>query len=247
MLKKCYGILPMAGKGERIQPIAFSKELYPIIYQKHHFPISEFSVKGMINAGVDEIKLIVNLDKIDIPKYYSHYKNLISIYFYNSPSLPESCLYPLESIHDEDICLFGLPDTVYEPSDGLLRVRREVEKGADICLGLFKVKDGSKFDSVKLRKGGTIAGVLVKKDPPLSNWIWGIWGANGKALRILKKAIVLQKNKNEKLLGVGFNTVCKMKNIKMKAIKLSNQYFDIGTMESLIKLRKAVKGLNINI
>lgn len=237
-----YGILPMAGKGSRIQPIGFSKELYPIVYKGKHFAISEYTITSMLTAGVDEIKLVVNPDKMDIAKYYSQFtNNLISIYFYESPSLPESCLYPIQSLNDDDICLFGLPDTLFSPKNSYLKIKQELVKGADICLGLFQVEDGSKYDSVKLDRNGIVREIVVKQNPPLSNWIWGIWGANVKTLKILKNTIMNQHGPGEKLLGRGMNELAKISGITFKGVQLSNQYFDIGSMESIIKANDVVE------
>lgn len=237
---KCYGILPMAGKGSRMQPIAFSKELYPMVYKKRHFAISEFSIRAMLKANVDEIKLVIHPDKLDIAKYYSRYNTLISIYFYQSPSLPESCLFPIKSLDDEDICLFGLPDTLFSPFDGYQKLRKQLEQGVDICLGLFKVDDASQFDSVEVDHQGRVRGVLVKKSPPLSDWIWGIWGANVKTLKLLKKEIAKQRYKKGRLLGKGFHSLAQNKKVIFKALKLGKEYFDIGTIDAIVKAGRVI-------
>lgn len=243
MKRKIFGILPMAGKGSRLQPIAFSKELYPVSFTGRHFTISEFNIRAMNRAKVDEIKLVVHPTKQDISKYYSSGSYPVSIYYYASKSLPESCLFPINGLHDEDICLFGLPDTLFSPSDSYIKLKTELLNGVDLCLGLFKVIDGSKYDSVKWNKyTNEIEGVCVKSSPPLSNWIWGIWGANVKTLKLLKKKILTQKTgRKERLLGVGFDSLAKDGEIKTKAIQLGSQYFDIGTMDAVVKIQDVIK------
>lgn len=232
----------MAGKGTRLQPIAFSKELYPVSFKSQHFAVSEYTVRAMMRAHVDEIKLIVHPDKLDIAKYYSGTRYPVSMYFYASKSLPESCLFPMKGMHDDDICLFGLPDTLFSPADGFIQIRDELEKGYDLVLGTFKVENASKYDSVSFDPHtGSVKGVLVKKSPPLSEWIWGIWGANVKTLKMLKKAVLIQKSgRNEKLLGVGFDKLAKDAAIKTKALKLGDQYFDIGTMDAVVKIQEVI-------
>lgn len=242
MKRKIFGILPMAGKGSRLQPIAFSKELYPVSFAGRHFTISEFNIRAMCRANVDEIKLVVQPDKQDISTYYAHSKYPISVYFYTSKSLPESCLFPINGLHDDDICLFGLPDTLFTPSDAFTKIKDELIGGVDLCLGTFKVPDGSKYDSVKwnpLTK--EVEGVLVKSTPPLSNWIWGIWGANVKTLKLLKKKVLTQKRgRKERLLGVGFDMLAKDKRVKTTAIQLGDQYFDIGTMDAIVRIQDVI-------
>lgn len=237
---KCFGILPMAGKGARLQPIAFSKELYPVVYQGKHFAISEFCVKALLKARVDEIKLVVNPEKLDIARFYAVYPAPLSLYFYASPSLPESCLFPTNSLHDEDICLFGLPDTLFSPFDSFVKLRTQLEKGADLCLGLFQVKDGSQFDSVSVDKNNHVQAVLVKQSPPLSNWVWGIWGAKVVALKLLKKEVERQKIKKEKWLGVAFDSLAKKRRLRFQALKLGRHYFDVGNMEAVIKVNQVI-------
>lgn len=241
---KYYGILPMAGQGIRLQPLAFSKELYPIVYKGKHFAISEFSIRSIFQAGVNEIKLVISPNKLDIAKYYSQFSIPLCIYFYNSPSLPESCLFPINNLQDDDICLFGLPDTLFSPSNSYINVKKQLEEGADICLGLFKVKDGSKFDSVKVDKEGKVHDILVKGTPPLSNWIWGIWGANVKTLKLLKKEISKQ-NQKERLLGLGFRSLTQYKNIIFKAVKLGKKFFDIGTINAVVKANKIIDNFEL--
>lgn len=236
-----YGILPMAGKGSRIQPIGFSKELYPVTANGKHYAVSEFSIRSMLKAHVDEIKLVVNPEKMDIPKYFANYSKLIGVYFYSSTSLPESCLYPIDAMHDDDLCLFGLPDTLFTPNTGYIQLKLALETGSDIVLGVFNVNDASKFDSVDIADNGQVRGVLVKQSPPLSPWIWGIWGANVKTLRKLKKIIMKQDKPGERLLGEGFNQLCKQKGIRFAAVKLGNQYFDIGTMDAVVRINRVLK------
>lgn len=245
---KIIGILPMAGKGTRIQPIGFSKELYPVVSKGKHFAISEFNIKSMLKAGATEIRLVVNPDKMDIARYYSKYRTRTPVYFYRSPSLPESCLYPIDSLNDEDICLFGLPDTLFYPVTGHKLIVETIKHGkADICLGLFEVQDASKYDSVSIDDDNNVKAVVVKQNPPISSYIWGIWGAKVKILKILKNAIKKQKKTGkEKLLGVGFDYIAKNSDGIFKGIKLSNKYFDVGTMSAVIQANDIIKQFKIS-
>lgn len=234
----------MAGKGTRLQPIAFSKELYPVAHKNRHFAVSEFSIRAMLRAKVDEIKIVTRPEKMDIVTYYSQYEAPLSFYFHIPPtpySLPESSLYPLAGLNDDDLCLFGLPDTLFSPADSYVQIRNALELGSDLVLGLYQVEDAGKYDSVALEPNGKVNGVLVKKHPPLSNWVWGTWGANVKTLKKLKCLIDKQKNQNERLLGVGFNQLAKDKAVSMKGLKLGSNYFDIGTMDAVVKVQQVIE------
>jgi len=244
MKRRCYGILPMAGKGKRIQPIAFSKELYPVVYRGKHYAVSEFSIKAMLKAKVDEIRLVINPEKLDIVKYYAKYKAPIAMYFNKSRNQPESCLFPIKTMQSDDICLFGLPDTIFKPKDGLVKVRQALAAGADMALGLFWVEDGTKFDSVLLDNQNRVLQIKPKyHPPPLSHYIWGIWGAKVKTLWELKKVIAKQKvsKGQERILGVGLGEIAQNKKFKVVGIKLGNFYVDIGSASAALEVQQLMK------
>src|SRR4051794_24963991 len=71
-----WGIIPAAGKGTRIQPLAFSKELLPLAghYEDNvHKPraVSDFLVERMILAGARKLCFVISPEKSDIIDYYS--------------------------------------------------------------------------------------------------------------------------------------------------------------------------------
>jgi CTP:molybdopterin cytidylyltransferase MocA len=236
-VNKIIGVLPMAGYGKRIQPIGFSKELYPIPYKGKHKAIADFSIESMLSAGAEEIKIVANTDKYDLMKYLSQKKFFFSIYPYNSRSLPESCLYPLPSIDDMDIVLFGLPDTMFLPLNAYSLILETLKENSfDIVLGLFRVDEPYKFDSVKFDDSTSIVtNVLVKQKPALSEYIWGLWAANRNGLVALKNEIDSQsvKNQSEKLLGQGFDSIAQKGHVKIGARILSDSYYDIGNMTAI--------------
>ncbi|RUY83285.1 nucleotidyltransferase family protein, partial [Mesorhizobium sp. M7A.F.Ca.CA.001.08.2.1] len=70
------GIVPAAGRGSRIQPLGFSKELLPVgsrIDGQTERPcaVSEYLVRRMVRAGVDKICFIIGSGKSDILEYYA--------------------------------------------------------------------------------------------------------------------------------------------------------------------------------
>lgn len=240
--QKCIGILPMAGKAERLNLSFGSKELLPLSVGNEILAISEFSLRAMILAGVDEIIMVVSDKKQDVIDYYQKkYARQVKIKFivYNSPSLPESCLRSLPFLNKNDICLFGLPDTLFAPAESFVKIKEILfKKKSHICLGLFKAKDASLFDSVSFDDKNRVLAVAVKQNPPLSSWVWGIWGAKAGALKKLKKMVDNQSGFREKLLGLSFDALAKRKDFLFTAVKLGNDYFDIGTPKNLKLLAK---------
>src|SRR4051812_28034457 len=70
-----WGILPAAGIGSRIQPLAFSKELLPVggkiegAFEKPR-AVSEYLVERMILAGTTKLCFVISPGKSDIIEYF---------------------------------------------------------------------------------------------------------------------------------------------------------------------------------
>src|SRR5256885_13224817 len=69
------GIVPAAGLGTRIQPLAFSKELLPVgtrLDSGHERPraVAEYLVERMMAAGATRICFVVSPAKSDIMQYF---------------------------------------------------------------------------------------------------------------------------------------------------------------------------------
>ena len=70
-----WGIIPAAGAGSRIQPLAFSKELLPVgnrVENGEERPraVSEYLVERMIAGGADKLCFVIGPGKTDILEYY---------------------------------------------------------------------------------------------------------------------------------------------------------------------------------
>ena len=70
-----WGIIPAAGRGSRIQPLAFSKELLPVGSRSDNgverpCAVSEYLVERMILGGADKICFVISPGKSDILEYF---------------------------------------------------------------------------------------------------------------------------------------------------------------------------------
>src|SRR3954468_8485518 len=70
-----WGIIPAAGAGTRIQPLAFSKELLPVGSRLDHEverpkAVSEYLVERMIRGGASKLCFVISPGKSDIVEYY---------------------------------------------------------------------------------------------------------------------------------------------------------------------------------
>src|SRR5690606_19037266 len=81
-----WGIIPAAGAGTRIQPLACSKELLPVGSRmegelQRPKAVSEFLVERLILGGADKLCFIVSPEKSDIMEYYARrYAGLTTAY-----------------------------------------------------------------------------------------------------------------------------------------------------------------------
>src|SRR4051812_5478655 len=70
-----WGIVPAAGRGSRIQPLAFSKELLPVGSRmdggiERPCAVSEYLVDRMVLGGADKICFVIAPGKSDIMEYF---------------------------------------------------------------------------------------------------------------------------------------------------------------------------------
>ena len=74
-MNRIWGIVPAAGLGTRIQPLAFSKELLPVgtrMDSGHERPraVGEYLVERMVDGGATRICFVVSPAKADILQYF---------------------------------------------------------------------------------------------------------------------------------------------------------------------------------
>ena len=122
-----WGIVPAAGNGTRIQPLAFSKELLPVGSRfdggtECPRAVSEYLVDRMLRAGADRICFVISPWKSDILQYYGGAIEGAAIAYVVQPEangLCDAIFRALPLIGPEESVLVGLPDTVWLPEDGL--------------------------------------------------------------------------------------------------------------------------------
>ncbi len=111
------GIIPAAGAGSRIQPLAFSKELLPVGGRldgtiERPRAVSEYLVDRMRIAGATKICFVIGAGKSDILEYYSQLEGASAI-FVVQPAPAGLC--------DAIFCAVPIVAARMSPSDCLIR------------------------------------------------------------------------------------------------------------------------------
>src|SRR5512132_3706510 len=125
-----WGIIPAAGAGSRIQPLAFSKELLPVGSRldgdvERPRAVSEYLVDRMILAGATKICFVISPGKYDIVEYYGGSYGPAQLCYAVQPKpagLCDALLRALPLVPPDEEVVIGLPDTVWFPEDGLARL-----------------------------------------------------------------------------------------------------------------------------
>lgn len=224
-----WGIIPAAGMGSRIQPLAFSKELLPVgsyatAEGERPRAVSEYLVERMVNAGVDKICFVISPGKSDILDYFGGSALSATIFYAVQPQPAGLCdaifrAIPLIS-HDEEVCI-GLPDTIWFPEDALARLPRGI-----LSMLLFPVKHPERFDAVVTNDRDEVVEVRVKDLDVRTNWIWGAFRMQGSLFGGLYE---LWKGRKDEYLGTLINEYLS-RGGQAFGFKRGEAYVDVGTL-----------------
>ncbi len=236
---RTWGIIPAAGNGTRIQPLAFSKELLPVgsvIKDSQERPraVSEYIIERMIIAGSSNLCVVLSPGKSDIIRYFgNNYENIPICYtIQQSPTgLCDAVFRALPMINDEDIVMVGLPDTVWFPEDGFKRLCGEY-----LSFLLFPVDKPELYDAVKINRSGNVEKIMVKVPNVNEKWVWGAFKMPGKIYKDLFSLWERKTNRDE-YFGTLVNEYL-LTGGKAIGITEGTSYVDVGTINGY---REALK------
>lgn len=234
-----WGIIPAAGVGSRIQPLAFSKELLPVGSRsdgaiERPRAVSEYLVDRMIVAGATKLLMVISPGKSDIVEYYGASIGGAEICYVVQPSpsgLCDAIFRALPLIQPDDEVLVGLPDTVWFPEDGLCRLPR-----GGLSFLLFPVDRPELFDAVITDDRGDVREIQVKHERPSTRWIWGAVRLDGAVLRALHD-LHGARGRVDGYLGSLVNAYLASGG-RARGIKAGEGYVDVGTVRGY---REAVR------
>jgi len=226
-----WGIIPAAGVGSRIQPLAFSKELLPVGCRRdgnteRPRAVSEYLVERMTLAGADRICFVISAGKSDILEYYGGRAYGAEICYAVQPEpagLCDALFRALPMIHPDDHVCIGLPDTVWFPENGLCAL-----PDGTLSFLLFPVSRPENFDAVVTTDEGRVTEIQVKQRDARSKWIWGAFKMPGRIFHELHE-LWREPGRKDEYMGTLVNawlarggTAC--------GVRAGTGYVDVGTL-----------------
>jgi glucose-1-phosphate thymidylyltransferase len=237
-----WGIVPAAGAGSRIQPLAFSKELLPVgsrLEGEAERPraVSEYLVERMVLGGADHICFVVAPGKSDILEYYGNRPCSAHISFtvqQRPAGLCDAVFRALPLIAPDEYVIVGLPDTIWFPVDALRHL------GDDpLSFLLFPVDQPERFDAVLTDDLGRVKEIRVKDTHPGSSWIWGAFKLSGDTMRSLFD-LWCERGRGDEYIGTLVNAYLSQGG-EAVAVRAGEAYVDVGTLHGY---RQAIRLLS---
>jgi dTDP-glucose pyrophosphorylase len=227
-----WGIIPAAGNGTRIQPLAFSKELLPVGSRmeadgsERPKAVSEYLVERMVAGGATRICFVISPTKSDIVRYYGGGIGRVDTAFVVQPQAAGLCdaifrACPL--VGPDEPVLVGLPDTVWFPADALRHLPDD-----RLSFLLFPVERPELFDAVVTGADGAVEEIEVKAPAPRTRWVWGAFKMPGRVLHELA-ALWREPGRGDEYFGTLVNAWLARGNVAV-GVRAGESYVDVGTL-----------------
>jgi glucose-1-phosphate thymidylyltransferase len=226
-----WGIVPAAGRGSRIQPLAFSKELLPVGSRldrgvERPCAVSEYLVERMIRGGARKICFVISPGKSDIMEYYGAGYGDAAIAYVVQPrpsGLCDAIFRATPLVAGDEPVIVGLPDTVWFPETALAELPDDV-----LSFLLFPVERPEFFDAVVLADDGRVREIQVKQANAASNWIWGAFKMPGRVLAELRD-LWQERRCADEYIGTLVNAYLG-RGGAAAGVKAGRAYVDVGTL-----------------
>jgi glucose-1-phosphate thymidylyltransferase len=238
-----WGIVPAAGSGTRIQPLAFSKELLPVGSRQdggteRPRAVSEYLLERLIRGGASKICFVIAPGKSDILEYYGGSGvGGVSLAFVVQPQpagLCDAVFHAIPLVPADESVVIGLPDTVWFPEDALCSL-------PDNTLGmlLFPVEHPRFFDAVVTAENNRVVEIQVKRNDASSHWIWGALKMPGAVFHELH-SLWQERERCDEFLGTLINAWLERGGHAV-GVHSGTTYVDVGTLHGY---REAVRMLS---
>jgi dTDP-glucose pyrophosphorylase len=237
-----WGIIPAAGAGSRIQPLAFSKELLPV-GSRHEGSderpraVSEYLLERMTLGGADRVCFVIAPGKSDIIAYYGAHPAAAAMCYTVQPrpaGLCDAIFRACPFIPPDEFVLVGLPDTIWFPEDALRAL------GDDpLSFLLFPVDEPERFDAVLTERDGRVREIRVKREDAGTRWVWGAFKLSGRTLGELH-ALWKERAESDGYIGTLVNAWLAAGG-RSVGVRAGEVYLDVGTLHGY---REAIRVLS---
>jgi glucose-1-phosphate thymidylyltransferase len=227
-----WGIIPAAGNGTRIQPLAFSKELLPVGSREEGGgerpkAVSEYLVERLTIGGASKICFVISPGKSDILQYYGGRIGRTDIAYVVQPQAAGLCdaifrARPL--IHADEPVAIGLPDTIWFPQDALRALPDD-----HLSFLLFPVERPEFFDAVVTDDNNRVEEIQVKSVNARSHWIWGAFKMPGRIFHELHD-FWRSRGEREEYVGTLINAWLTQGGGSAIGVRAGEGYVDVGTL-----------------
>lgn len=226
-----WGIVPAAGVGSRIQPLAFSKELLPVgsrAEEGNERPraVSEYLVERMIKGGATRICFVVSPGKSDIIEYFGGEIDTTTLCYtvQRTPAgLCDAIFRALPFIERHEEVLVGLPDTIWFPENGFAALPND-----QLSFLVFPVERPEFFDAVVADEHGRVLRIEVKNSYPSSSWVWGAFKMPGSILHDLYE-LWCKRHGSDEYIGTLINAYLAAGGEAL-SVPAGEVYVDVGTL-----------------
>lgn len=226
-----WGIVPAAGQGSRIQPLAFSKELLPVGTRREGDEerpkaVGEYLIERMAAGGARMVCFVISPAKSDILRYFGGRVGEVDIAYAVQPrpaGLCDAVFRAAPLIHPSERVVVGLPDTVWFPADAL----RELPPDR-LAFLLFPVERPEYFDAVVMDGHGRIREIEVKVARPRSKWIWGAFAMPGETFHALHR-LWEARGRRDEYFGTLVNAWIELGG-EAVGVRAGERYVDVGTL-----------------
>lgn len=237
-----WGVIPAAGLGTRIQPLAFSKELLPVGTRRdgetdRPRAVCEYLLDRMLLAGATRICFVISPAKTDIMNYFGGRIADVAICYAIQPNpsgLCDAIFTALPFLSPADDVLVGLPDTVWFPETGFCCLPER-----SFSFLLFPVDRPELFDAVLSDTQGRVREVQVKTPEASSKWVWGAFRVPARDLGSLHQ-LWCERRQEDQYIGTLVNEYIRRGGV-VNAVPGGERYVDVGTLHGY---REAVKLLS---
>jgi hypothetical protein len=223
------GVIPMAGDGLRLG-LPFPKALAPTLTRDGIVPLYRHAY-DRLHFVTDRILFVVGPKALDDPCLASLPGEVIPKR--ERGELPSSLRLAGEQTDGDDLLAIALPDTIWEPIDGFVRVCEAATRSRDGALGLFP-GDGRELDRVTTT-GDQVTCVSLHAAAGAAGFDvigWGIVAMRAASARNLSDDAPLAEQLNR---------------MDLRAVELTGPYRDLGTPEryaAYMDLRRASEPMN---